>query len=72
MSSLKRYSEPGAIFERFDLIRMEYTDLTLSNTFRTHTVILVNANNEVDFYEETMPSLNPNEEWIHTHIQSKF
>ncbi|KAL5277355.1 TANGO2 family protein [Megaselia abdita] len=39
---------------------------------RTHTVIIVDANNKVDIYEETMTSTDPEGEWDHTHIKANF
>lgn len=40
--------------------------------FRTRTVVLIDANNKVDFYEETMASTNPDGEWTRTHLQTEF
>jgi uncharacterized protein with NRDE domain len=37
---------------------------------RTHTIILIDADNNIDFYEETMMSENPGGEWRTTHLQS--
>ncbi|XP_055307930.1 transport and Golgi organization protein 2 [Sitodiplosis mosellana] len=39
---------------------------------RTRTIILVDGNNKVDFYEETMATTDPDGEWIRTHIQTEF
>lgn len=43
-----------------------------SITSRTRTVILIDANNNVDFYEETMATTDPDGEWIKTHIKTSF
>lgn len=40
--------------------------------FRTHTVILIDGNNKVDFYEQTMASADPAGEWTSTHFQTEF
>lgn len=40
--------------------------------FRTHTVILIDANNKVDFYEKTMATTDPDGEWTTTHLQTEF
>jgi hypothetical protein len=37
---------------------------------RTHTIILIDADNNIDYYEETMMSENPGGEWRTTHLQS--
>lgn len=50
---------------------MLYYDYFIS-FFRTHTVILIDANNKVDFYEKTMASTDPDGEWTSTHLQSEF
>lgn len=39
---------------------------------RTHTVILIDGNNKVDFYEKTMATTDPDGEWITTHLQTEF
>lgn len=39
---------------------------------RTRTIVLVDANDEVDFYEETMATTDPDGEWTRTHIHTKF
>ncbi|XP_031626638.1 transport and Golgi organization protein 2 [Contarinia nasturtii] len=39
---------------------------------RTRTIILIDGNNKVDFYEETMTSTNPDDAWTRTHIQTEF
>lgn len=40
--------------------------------FRTRTIILIDANNKVDFYEETMATTDPESEWTRTHLQTDF
>ncbi|XP_064536997.1 transport and Golgi organization protein 2 isoform X2 [Drosophila montana] len=39
---------------------------------RTHSLILVDANNRLHFIEETMAGLDPNGEWERTHIEKQF
>lgn len=39
---------------------------------RTHTVIIVDANNKVDIFEETMTTFDPSGDWKHTHIEASF
>ncbi|EDW07048.1 transport and Golgi organization protein 2 isoform X2 [Drosophila mojavensis] len=39
---------------------------------RTHSLILVDANNKMHFIEETMRGLDPSAEWEHTHIEKQF
>lgn len=39
---------------------------------RTHTVIIVDENNKMDLYEETMATNDPFGEWEHTHIETSF
>ena len=39
---------------------------------RTHTVILVDKQNKMDYYEETMATQDPNGEWTNTHIEKQF
>ncbi|XP_065366330.1 transport and Golgi organization protein 2 isoform X2 [Calliphora vicina] len=39
---------------------------------RTHTVILVDANNKMHFIEETMLTESPEGEWSRTHIKKQF
>ncbi|XP_073832737.1 transport and golgi organization 2 isoform X1 [Musca autumnalis] len=39
---------------------------------RTHTVILIDANNKMHFIEETMRSQDPNGEWCRNHIEKQF
>lgn len=39
---------------------------------RTHTVILVDDNNKMHFYEETMTGLDPQGEWRKTHLTKEF
>lgn len=36
--------------------------------FRTHSVILIDANNRLDYYEHTMATTDPDGEWHRTHI----
>lgn len=49
--------------------------LTKFLLYRTHTVILIDAENNMDFFEETMifsGSDNSDIQWEHTHIHKKF
>ncbi|XP_059611601.1 transport and Golgi organization protein 2 [Phlebotomus argentipes] len=39
---------------------------------RTRTVILIDAQNRMDFHEETMVGTDPDGEWKHTHIQQQL
>uniref|UniRef100_A0A1I8N4S6 NRDE protein n=1 Tax=Musca domestica TaxID=7370 RepID=A0A1I8N4S6_MUSDO len=39
---------------------------------RTHTVILIDANNKMHFIEETMRSQDPQGEWCRNHIEKQF
>lgn len=39
---------------------------------RTHTVLLVDANNKMHFIEETMLTESPEGEWSRTHIEKQF
>ena len=39
---------------------------------RTHTVMLVDGNDKVHFYEETMSGLDPEGDWHKTHFQRQF
>ncbi|XP_034118495.1 transport and Golgi organization protein 2 isoform X2 [Drosophila nasuta] len=39
---------------------------------RTHSLILVDANNKLHFIEETMAGLEPDGEWRRTHIEKQF
>ncbi|XP_023176339.2 transport and Golgi organization protein 2 isoform X1 [Drosophila hydei] len=39
---------------------------------RTHSLILVDANNKLHFIEETMRGLDPSAEWERTHIEKQF
>jgi uncharacterized protein with NRDE domain len=39
---------------------------------RTHTVILVDELNNVDFIEVTMATPDPNGEWVTTRLQSQL
>jgi len=39
---------------------------------RTRSVVIVDADNNVDFYEETMLTSDPYGEWKKTHLQAKF
>lgn len=39
---------------------------------RTHTVILIDQNNKMDLYEQTMTSLDPDGEWLKTHLKYDF
>lgn len=39
---------------------------------RTHTVILVDANNKMHFIEETMKTQDPNDEWSRNHIEKQY
>lgn len=39
---------------------------------RTHSLILVDANNRLHFIEETMAGLDPSGEWEQTHIEKQF
>lgn len=39
---------------------------------RTRTVVIVDADNNVDFYEETMITSDPYGEWKKTHLKTKF
>ncbi|XP_030563054.1 transport and Golgi organization protein 2 isoform X2 [Drosophila novamexicana] len=39
---------------------------------RTHSLILVDANNRLHFIEETMAGLDPSGEWERTHIEKQF
>lgn len=39
---------------------------------RTHTLILVDANNRLHLIEETMEGLDPDNEWHRTHIEKQF
>lgn len=39
---------------------------------RTHTVVIVDAENNVDFYEETLIGTNANDEWQKTHLTTEF
>ncbi|XP_017116255.1 transport and Golgi organization protein 2 isoform X2 [Drosophila elegans] len=39
---------------------------------RTHTVILVDSHNKMHFIEETMAGVDPQGEWIRTHIEKDF
>ncbi|KRF82248.1 transport and Golgi organization protein 2 isoform X1 [Drosophila virilis] len=39
---------------------------------RTHSLILVDANNKLHFIEETMAGLDPSGEWERTHIEKQF
>lgn len=43
-----------------------------NNFFRTRTVILIDANNQVDFYEETMATTDPEGEWNRAHLQATY
>lgn len=40
--------------------------------FRTRTVVIVDADNNVDFYEETMITSDPYGDWKKTHLKTKF
>jgi uncharacterized protein with NRDE domain len=39
---------------------------------RTRTIILIDKNNKLDYYEETMATEAPDGEWIHTHIERQL
>lgn len=41
--------------------------------FRTRTVVMVDSENNVDFYEETLIGTNPKKDsWEKTHLSMKF
>jgi uncharacterized protein with NRDE domain len=39
---------------------------------RTHTVILVSQSNKMSYYEETMATMDPNDEWTKTFLEKQF
>lgn len=49
-----------------------YCNLAWTLIYRTRTVVLVDANNKVDFYEETMASNDQDGEWLRTHLCTEF
>lgn len=63
--------EAGKFFNLNEMLKKIYRYLFIF-IFRTHTVILIDANNKVDFYEQTMASTDPNGEWTSTHFQTEF
>lgn len=42
-----------------------------SRVYRTHSVIVVDDNDRLDYYERTMSTRDPKGEWQRTHITKK-
>lgn len=56
----------------FVIFSKVYCYLHISILGRTRTVVLVDANNKVDFYEETMASNDQDGIWLRTHLCTEF
>lgn len=55
-----QYANP----ERFSCINVEIEELSYGT--RTHTIVLVDNDNKIHYFEETMSTLDPEGEWITT------
>lgn len=66
-------SEVIVFMRRSRITFMTYFKLTIAfSHFRTRSVILVDADNKVEFFEETMLTHDPDGEWKKTHLVTKI
>lgn len=64
---IERKKDENVDPERFSSINIELKDLGYGT--RTHTIILVDKDNNIDYIEETMATTDPGGEWVTTNLR---